>query len=119
MENAMKILIVLNDPPYGNERSYNALRLADQLVMRDAVELSVFLMGDAVLCAKGGQQTPQGYYDIERMLKPIVRKGEVILCGTCMDARGIKDDEIVDGARRGTLIELTDLTIRAEKVINF
>ena len=60
-----------------------------------------------------------GYYNIERMLKPIVRKGEVILCGTCMDARGIKDDEVIDGARRGTMIELTDLTIRAEKVIVF
>ena len=68
---------------------------------------------------KTGQQTPQGYYNIERMLKPIVRKGEVILCGTCMDARGMKDEEIAEGARRGTLIELTDLTVRAEKVIAF
>ncbi len=115
----MKMLIILNDPPYGSERSYNALRLADQLVARETVELSIFLLGDAVLCAKTGQQTPQGYYNIERMLKPIVRKGEVILCGTCMDARGMKDEEIAEGARRGTLIELTDLTVRAEKVIAF
>ena len=115
----MKILIVINDPPYGSERSYNALRLANQLVTRDAMELSVFLMADAVLCAKAGQQTPQGYYNIERMLKPIVRKSDVILCSTCMDARGIKDDEIVDGARRGTMVELTDLTLQAEKVIVF
>jgi uncharacterized protein involved in oxidation of intracellular sulfur len=57
--------------------------------------------------------------NIERMLKPIVRKSEVILCSTCMDARGIKDDEIVDGARRGTMVELTDLTLQAEKVIVF
>jgi uncharacterized protein involved in oxidation of intracellular sulfur len=118
-KNAMKILIVINDPPYGSERSYNALRLTNQLVTRDAMELSVFLMADTVLCAKAGQQTPQGYYNIERMLKPIVRKGEVILCSTCMDARGIKDDEIVDGARRGTMVELTDLTLQAEKVIVF
>jgi uncharacterized protein involved in oxidation of intracellular sulfur len=115
----MKYLMILNDPPYGNERSYNALRLAGQLVTRDNVELSLFLMGDAVLCAKAGQQTPQGYYNIERMLKPIVRKGEVILCATCMDARGIKDDEIADGTRRGTLVELADLTVQAEKVLVF
>ncbi len=73
----MKILIVINDPPYGSERSYNALRLANQLATRDAMELSVFLMADAVLCAKAGQQTPQGYYNIERMLKPIVRKAKL------------------------------------------
>jgi uncharacterized protein involved in oxidation of intracellular sulfur len=93
--------------------------LADQLVTRESVDLSLFLMGDAVLCAKAGQQTPQGYYNIERMLKPIDRKGQVILCGTCMDARGMKDEEIAAGARRGTLIELTDFTVKADKVLVF
>jgi uncharacterized protein involved in oxidation of intracellular sulfur len=53
------------------------------------------------------------------MLKPIVLKSEVILCSTCMDARAITDDEIVDGARRGTMVELTDLTLLAQKVIVF
>ena len=76
----MKYLFVLNDPPYGTERSYNGLRLANSLLkMEESTELSVFLMADAVLCAKGGQKTPEGYYNIERMLKPIVRKGQVHL----------------------------------------
>ena len=76
----MKYLFVLNDPPYGTERSYNGLRLANSLLkMEESTELSVFLMADAVLCAKAGQQTPEGYYNIERMLKPIVRKGQVHL----------------------------------------
>lgn len=76
----MKYLFVLNDPPYGTERSYNGLRLANSLLkMDESTELSVFLMADAVLCAKAGQKTPEGYYNIERMLKPIVRKGQVHL----------------------------------------
>ena len=115
----METLLILNDPPYGNERSYNALRLADQLVTQEGVSLKLFLMGDAVSCAKAGQKTPQGYYNIERMLKPVVRKGEIILCGTCMDARGMTDEEVADGARRGTLKELTALTVKADKVIVF
>ncbi|MDA8263878.1 MAG: DsrE family protein, partial [Actinomycetota bacterium] len=44
----MKILVVLNDPPYGTERSYNGLRLAGSLARRDGVEVRVFLFGDAV-----------------------------------------------------------------------
>ncbi len=113
------ITIIINDPPYGTERAYNALRLAGSLVRREGIHVTVFLMGDAVACAKRGQTTPDGYYNIERMLKPVVRHGEVLLCGTCMDARGMKEGDIADGSNRGTLEELTDRTINSDKVLVF
>ena len=72
-----KTLIILNDPPYGTERSYNGLRLAGALAKRDGEEVRVFLMGDAAACAKRGQQTPNGYYNVERMLQSIARQGQV------------------------------------------
>jgi uncharacterized protein involved in oxidation of intracellular sulfur len=116
----MKYLVILNDAPYGSERPYNGLRLAANMLKRgEGVELTVFLMGDAVVCAKAGQQTPQGYYNVERMLKGILRKGRVVLCGTCMDARGLTPDEMTPGATRGTLDELTDLTLAADRVLVF
>lgn len=116
----MKYLFILNDPPYGTERSYNGLRLAMNLAKAgEGTELSVFLMGDAVGCAKTGQKTPDGYYNLERMFKAIVRQGQVLLCGTCMDARGLRADEIADGCRRSTLNELTQLTLQADKVLVF
>jgi len=116
----MKILIILNDPPYGTERSFNGLRLANNLLkMEDDLDLTVFLMADAVGCAKQGQTTPDGYYNLERMLKPVLRKGSVLLCGTCMDARGMKDEEMVQGARRSTLDELTSLTLDAGSTLVF
>ncbi len=116
----MKFLIVLNDPPYGVERSYNGLRLAGNLVTKhDQAEVDVFLMGDAVACARAGQKTPNGYYNLERMLKPVLRRGRVLLCGSCMDARGLKDTEIVEGATRSTLDELTQLSVSADKVLVF
>ena len=83
----MKSLLILNDPPYGTERSFNGLRLAKALAGKGA-EVTVFLMADAVACAKAGQKVPQGYYNLELMTKAICRGGDVLLCGTCMDARG-------------------------------
>lgn len=70
-------LIVINDAPYGNERAYNALRLALNLVKREGVKLRVFLLADGVFCARKGQKTPDGYYNIERMIKSIARRSEV------------------------------------------
>ena len=116
----MKYLFILNDPAYGTERSYNGLRLAMTLLTQEpGVAVTVFLMGDAVTCAKTGQKTPDGYYNLERMLKPIVRKGEVLLCGTCMDARGMGEDEVTEGARRSSMGELTERTAAADKVLIF
>ena len=116
----MKILVVLNDPPYGTERCYNGLRLAGNLVTKhESAEVDVFLMGDAVACAKAGQTTPNGYYNLERMLQPILRRGKVFLCGSCMAARGLDDMEIVEGAKRSSLDELGKLTVAADKVVVF
>ena len=116
----MSILIILNEPAYGNERSYNGLRLAMSLAKSDGVEVQVFLMGDAVTVAKAGQKTPEGYYNLERMLRGCVAKQVAIgACGTCLDARGMSDDELVDGVRRSSMAELTAWTIAADKVITF
>ena len=116
----MQILIILNEPAYGNERSYNGLRLAMSLAKSEGVELRMFLMGDAVTVAKVGQKTPDGYYNLERMLKGCTIKGVAIgACGTCMDARGMANDPLVDGVQRSTMAELATWTLWADKVITF
>ena len=115
-----KTLFILNDPPYGTERSYNGLRLAGSLVKRDDEAVRVFLMGDAASCAKAGQQTPNGYYNIERMLRAVTtRGGEIGVCGTCMDSRAIATDELSEGVHRSTLDELTDWTVWAQQTLVF
>lgn len=115
----VNVLVIVNDQPYGSERPYNALRLAGALSKREGVEVRVFLLGDAVACAVAGQQLPDGHYHLDRMLKPLLRRGQVGLCGTCMDARGLREDQMVDGARRSTLEELTDWTLWADKTLVF
>jgi uncharacterized protein involved in oxidation of intracellular sulfur len=117
----MKILFILNDPPYGTERTYNGLRLALAIPKSDpTAQVTVFLMADAVVAARSGQKTPDGYYNIERMLRRVLAgRGRVLLCGTCMDARGLTDSELTAGAARSTLDELAAETLAADKVLVF
>ncbi|MEW5702168.1 MAG: DsrE family protein [Candidatus Zixiibacteriota bacterium] len=116
----MKYLFILNDPPYGTERSYNGLRLALSLRKQEGAELRVFLMADAVGCGKSGQKTPNGYYNLERMIKGLVAAEiPVGTCGTCADARGISESELLEGVHRSSMEELTEWTSWADKVIVF
>jgi uncharacterized protein involved in oxidation of intracellular sulfur len=113
-------LFILNDAPYGAERSYTGLRLAGSLAKRDGEAARVFLIGDAAACAKSGQKVPPGYYNIESMLRSVARRGaEIGVCGTCMDARGITDDELAEGCHRSTLDELTAWTQQASRTLVF
>jgi uncharacterized protein involved in oxidation of intracellular sulfur len=116
----MNILFIVNDQPYGTERMFNALRMAGVLVRSEENQVTVFLMGDAVSGAKAGQKTPDGYYNVERMLRRVVNgKGTVLLCGTCLDARGLTDDEVLTGTVRSTMEELCEITVKADKVLVF
>jgi uncharacterized protein involved in oxidation of intracellular sulfur len=84
------------------------------------MEVTVFLMADSVVAAKAGQKTPDGYYNVEKMLKRVLAgKGVVILCGTCMDARGLDETALLEGARRSTIDELAAATVEADKVLVF
>jgi uncharacterized protein involved in oxidation of intracellular sulfur len=116
----MKTLFILNDPPYGTERSYNGLRLAYALSKREGEQVQVFLLGDGTACAKRGQKTPTGYYNLESMLKGLVtRKAEIAVCGSCIDARGITEGELAEGAARGTIEQLATWTAEAGRVLVF
>jgi uncharacterized protein involved in oxidation of intracellular sulfur len=116
----MKYLFILNDPPYGTERSYNALRLARNLAAKEGAEIRTFLLGDAAASAHGGQKVPQGYYNVADMLSGLMRRnGVVSVCGTCMDARGIRDEELVPRATRGTMDQLAEWSAWADKVLVF
>ncbi len=116
----MKTLFILNDAPYGSERSYNGLRLAGSLSKAAGEEVKMFLIGDAAACAKAGQKVPEGFYNIQVMLGRVVRNSaQVGVCGTCMDARGITEPELSEGTHKSTLAELTLWTQWADRVVVF
>lgn len=116
----MKTLFILNDAPYGSERTYNGLRLAGSLSKAEGNEVRVFLIGDGAATARKGQKVPQGFYNVEVMLGNVMRHGgKVGICATCMEARGITDADLTEGAHRSTLAELTEWTMWADKVLVF
>ena len=116
----MRPLIIINDAPYGSEKPYNALRLARALTDHTDEPVHVFLFGNAVGCAVAGQDTPDGYYKLDRMLRSVARKGGVIgCCSECMNARGINDEQLIDEAHRSSMDELTKWTASADRVLTF
>jgi uncharacterized protein involved in oxidation of intracellular sulfur len=116
----MHILLILNDPPYGTERTYNGLRLALALAKVPDMRITAFLMADAVGAARRGQKTPEGYYNLERMVKRLtLAPHRVLLCGTCMDARGLSDADLLEGASRSTMDVLAQETLGADRLLVF
>ncbi|NMM30062.1 MAG: hypothetical protein HHJ10_03190 [Cellulomonas sp.] len=116
----MNVLMIINGSAYGLDSTYNAVRLAASLSKREGVDVTVFLLGDGVTAAMSGQQTADGYYKLDRMLGTVVRNdGRILCCGTCMDARGIQESMLIEGAHRSTMEDLTDSTLAADKVLVF
>ena len=117
-----KILIIINDAPYGTEKAYNALRMAMTLQKEhgEQVEVKIFLLADAVFCGLPEQKTPEGYYNIERMLKSVLRKGgEVKSCGGCSQARGIDQLKFIEGVQLSNMKEFAGWTVECDKVLSF
>jgi len=116
-----KALVILNEPAYGSDRTYNGLRLAVAMAKREGMQVRVFLIGDAVTCAKRGQRVPTGYYSLEAMLGTLQQHhGEVGVCGSCLDARGITDADLVQATRRSSMEELATWTGEwADRVVGF
>ena len=112
----MNALVIINSSAYGLDSTYNAIRLAASMAKREGVEVTVFLMGDGVTAAMAGQNTPDGYYKLDRMLSPIPRNGgQILCCGTCMDARGIADSMPIENASGSTLAKHKDWNRAAGK----
>jgi len=117
----MKPLFIINDALYGTEKAYNALRMAMTIQKEDeTAKIRVFLMADAATAALANQNTPQGYYNIERMIRSVISKvGKVKIFGTCAEARGIKDLKLIEGAELSTMKELVQWTMDSDKILTF
>lgn len=117
----VSITIIIQDTPYGIEKTYNALRLALALTSGEIkAKVNIFLLGDAVYSAVKGHNPPEGYYNIEKMLKELIARGcRIKVCGSCIRLRGVKEDELIEGIETGTMIELAKWVIESDKVIVF
>ena len=117
-----KILLIINDAPYGTEKAYNALRMARTLQKEhgETVEIKIFLLADAVFCGLPAQKTPKGYYNIERMVKSVLKRGgEIKSCGGCSEARGIDALPLIEGIQLSNMVEFAQWTVDCDKVLTF
>ena len=116
----MEYLLVLNDSPYGSQRTYNALRLAGALAQGATMGVSIFLLGDGVVSGLRMQSPADASYNTEEMLRLLAAQGVSIgACRTCLEARGIDDAALVAGINRRTLDDLRTWTEEATKVLVF
>lgn len=115
-----KIVIIANGAAYGSESLFNSLRLAIALAEQTPrAEIKLFLMSDAVTAGIGGQKPAEGY-NIQQMLEILTAQHvPVKLCKTCADGRGISVLPLVDGVEIGTLVELAEWVMVADKVLTF
>ena len=85
------------------------------------MKVNVFILGDAVTTAKKGQKPPEGYYNLEKMLKELIEQGvEVIACRICIKARGLTQEDLTEGVRVGTTVQnLAEWVKESQKVLSF
>ncbi len=113
------VTMILQDPPYGTEKVWNALRVAQALVAVES-RVNLFLLGDAVGMAKQGQEVPKGYYNLGEMLQHLIAKGaEVRACGTCCKARGLTSDDLSSGITIGIMADLARWIKESDQVLTF
>ena len=116
------VTLILTTAPYGDEKIWNALRLAKALTVgTNRMKVNIFLIGDAVTVAKKGQKPPEGYYNLEKMLKDLVDHGApIVACRTCINARGLTQGELVEGVCVGTTAgDLSEWIKTSQKVLSF
>jgi uncharacterized protein involved in oxidation of intracellular sulfur len=115
------LTIIINSAPYGDEKVWNALRLAKTLISASInMKVNIFLLGDAVVAAKRGQKPPEGYYNLEKMLRELVEKHVPIMaCGTCINARGLTEKDLVEGIKVGTMMSLSHWVEESQKILSF
>ena len=109
-----------NGAAYGSESLFNSLRLAIALREQPSeLDLKLFLMSDAVTAGLRGQKPAEGY-NIQQMLEILTAQNvPVKLCKTCTDGRGITALPLIDGVEIGTLVELAQWTLAADKILTF
>jgi uncharacterized protein involved in oxidation of intracellular sulfur len=117
----MNVLFILNEPPYGSERAWNALRLATALQQEvPQTRIRIFLLSDGVYGALPEHHRPDGSYNVGQMLANLIANGaEVLACVTCVDQRGLWASKLIEGVNLGSMVELAHWTAEADKVIVF
>jgi uncharacterized protein involved in oxidation of intracellular sulfur len=118
------ITAVVADAPYGKQRFYSALRFL-LVALHEGHRANLFLLEDGVFAAKRGQTPPDmpvgnGMPNCEELLKAAMLEGLTVrACRVCCSERGVSDDEIVEGAEIGSMLDLVNWVVESDKTVFF
>ncbi|MDK2790059.1 MAG: hypothetical protein PWP15_566 [Methanothermococcus sp.] len=114
----MKFTVILSSAPYGKESAYTGLRFALTSLL-EGIDVNIFLIEDGVFVAKKGQN-PAEVPNYMEYLKNCIEAGAVVkACGPCGKARGLSDDDLIDGVEFGTMHDLVNFVKESDNVVNF
>lgn len=118
----MSVIMILSTKPYdGTDKTWNALRLANNLLEKK-VELKIFLINDAIDLAKDAcRKGENDEHDLVIEMKKVINHGaQVKACANSQNKCGqYKNEFYYDSSLKGTIYDLSDWIIISNKVISF
>ncbi|PIQ90128.1 MAG: hypothetical protein COV71_06185 [Candidatus Omnitrophica bacterium CG11_big_fil_rev_8_21_14_0_20_41_12] len=115
-----KITVILNEGP-NTMRSWNGLRLTGGLLDVN-LQAEVVLFDESVFCAKKSQNPPEDLkgLNLSQKLSELIKLGvKVLVCGSCCQARGVKSEELVDGAQICCLTDVANAIKTSRQTLVF
>ena len=113
------ITIIINELPYKNDKAWNALRLAGELLNQD-VKVKIFLLEDGVDVGKENQAAKGKEYNLEELAKKLLAKDVPFVArSTCLNVCGISKEKLIDGVVEGRMSDLANLVKESDKVLTF
>ena len=108
--------IIIADGAYTSERPFTMLRFAYTALL-DEHKVNIFLVEDGIFVGKKNQD-PSTYDNVGKWMSDVISEGaNVKACGVCMKARGLTEDELLDGIEKTTMNGLLDMCVEADNVI--
>jgi tRNA 2-thiouridine synthesizing protein D len=112
------ITVIISQAPYGRERAYTALRFALTALV-EGEDVKIFLIEDGVYLAKRDQDPDEVPNHLELLKQCIEQGAEVKACGPCSKARGLSEDDFIDGVEIATMHDLVSWVRESDNVIFF
>ncbi len=115
-----KITVILNEGPT-TMRSWNGIRLTGGLLDVN-IEAEIILFDEAVFCAKKAQKPPEELkgLNLAQKLTDLIKLGvKVLVCGSCCEARGLKKEELIEGAEVCCLTDVANAIKTSKQTLVF
>ncbi|MHA2035383.1 MAG: DsrE/DsrF/TusD sulfur relay family protein [Promethearchaeota archaeon] len=108
--------IIIADGPYTKERPFTMLRFAYTALLEDH-KINIFLVEEGIFVGRKNQD-PSAYDNLGKWMKDVISEGATVkACGVCMKARGIMEEELIEGIKKTTMNGLVDMCVEADKVL--